>query len=591
MHGANVQPGQVVAIGATVGQEALARAIADAAYRRGALFVDVAYFDPYVKRARIEHADPETLEFVPPWYGNRVDRSAERGDARIGFAGVVDPHALDGLDPALLGRDQLPWLKETSQVISERATNWTIVPCPHREWAQARLPRALRGRGLRAALGRALAHPPARRAATRPLPGTSASRAAGARREALTERRFDAARAARARHRARRSACCRPSAGSAGDFTTRNGLRHLPNLPTEEVFTTPDPVADRGPRHLDEAARAEGRHDRPRPAACASRAAARSRSTPTRTRGAIRARTGVDEGAARLGELALVDRQGRIGPLGTVFYDTLLDENAASHIALGFGFPFAVERGATSTASTTSEIHIDFMIGSPELEVTGVTAERRARARPARRRLADLARRPRGDRDGRRRSARPTAGSHRGRARLSCTATSGEPAAPCSTRTPSAREEGVLADGGPLVVDTGRHTGRSPKDKFVVREPGVGGPHLVGQGQPAARARSTTTALREKVAAYLGERDLYVVDAFAGADPAHRIALRVVTDQRLPRALRADDVHHAGRRRSSSASSREARRPARARLRGRPGATTARAPARSSRSTRRGRRC
>ena len=62
VHGANVQPGQVVAVGATVGQEELARAIAEAAYRRGALFVDVAYFDPYVKRARIEHADPETLD-------------------------------------------------------------------------------------------------------------------------------------------------------------------------------------------------------------------------------------------------------------------------------------------------------------------------------------------------------------------------------------------------------------------------------------------------------------------------------------------------------------------------------------------------
>ena len=63
VHGANVQPGQVVAVGATVGQEDLARAIAAAAYEQGALFVDVSYFDPYVKRARIEHADPETLGF------------------------------------------------------------------------------------------------------------------------------------------------------------------------------------------------------------------------------------------------------------------------------------------------------------------------------------------------------------------------------------------------------------------------------------------------------------------------------------------------------------------------------------------------
>ncbi len=59
---------------------------------------------------------------------------------------------------------------------------------------------------------------------------------------------------------------------------------------------------------------------------------------------ALRALVAIDEGATRLGELALVDGEGRIGPLETVFFDTLLDENAASHIALGNGFPFAVER-------------------------------------------------------------------------------------------------------------------------------------------------------------------------------------------------------------------------------------------------------
>jgi aminopeptidase len=89
--------------------------------------------------------------------------------------------------------------------------------------------------------------------------------------------------------------------------------------------------------------------------------------------GTLRARVAIDDGAARLGELALVDRNGRIGPLGTVFYDTLLDENAASHIALGFGFPFSVEDSDRDRINK-SELHVDFMIGSSDLEVTGVTA-------------------------------------------------------------------------------------------------------------------------------------------------------------------------------------------------------------------------
>ncbi len=99
-----------------------------------------------------------------------------------------------------------------------------------------------------------------------------------------------------------------------------------------------------------------------------------------RTARCCEAYAGRDEGAGRLGEIALVDGEGRIGHLDTVFYDTLLDENAASHIALGQGFDWARRRGRPRRASTVSEIHIDFMIGSPEVDVTGVTGARRARA-------------------------------------------------------------------------------------------------------------------------------------------------------------------------------------------------------------------
>ena len=88
----------------------------------------------------------------------------------------------------------------------------------------------------------------------------------------------------------------------------------------------------------------------------------------------LRARAALDEGAARLGEVALVDGSGRIGPLGTVFFDTLLDENAASHIALGAGYPKGADP-AEAERINTSEIHIDFMIGGPEVTVFGVDAD------------------------------------------------------------------------------------------------------------------------------------------------------------------------------------------------------------------------
>jgi aminopeptidase len=90
--------------------------------------------------------------------------------------------------------------------------------------------------------------------------------------------------------------------------------------------------------------------------------------------GALRTRTSTDDGASRLGEVALVDREGRIGKTGTVFFNTLLDENAASHLALGNAYAISVGDEDRDRINRSS-IHIDFMIGSDDVAVTGVTAD------------------------------------------------------------------------------------------------------------------------------------------------------------------------------------------------------------------------
>jgi aminopeptidase len=370
VHGVNLQPGQILAVLATIGQEALARAVAAAAYEKGALFVDVAYFDPFLKRARLEHADPETLEFVPPWLPARLLALADRGDARMAFSGVVAPDVFTGVDPALLGRDQLPRLKESARVVGERSTNWTVVPCPHPEWAALVYPE-LDEHAAYERLWEQLWHvlrldeddPAAAWDARMAILKRSA--------DALTQRRFDAIEL-RGPGTELTVGLFRTGSWAAGDFTTRAGLRHLPNLPTEEVFTTPDPLRVDGhvtstkPLALEEGVIVRGLRVRFE-GGRAVEIEADSNAEALRTKAAL------DEGAARLGELALVDGQGRIGPLGTVFYDTLLDENAASHIALGHGFPFAVDEEDVARVND-SQTHIDFMIGSPELDVTGVTA-------------------------------------------------------------------------------------------------------------------------------------------------------------------------------------------------------------------------
>jgi aminopeptidase len=371
VHGANVQPGQVVLVGAELGHEDLAREVAAAAYERGAKFVDVSYFDPYVKRARIQHADPDTLEFVPSWYGDRMTKHAEEHGARIMLNGVTAPNLLDDLDKTLVGRDRLPRLKEIGPIVRERLTNWSIVPAPHRAWAKLVFPDQPEDEAYER-LWHELEHV---LRLDEPDPAAAWDERMSVLKESanrLAAKKFDAIEL----HGpgTELTVGLLPTATWwAADFTTAQGLRHLPNVPTEEVFTTPDPLRTEGhvtstkPLVLDDGTIVRGLRVTFEGGTAVAIDAEENAE-------ALRARLGDDEAAHRLGELALVDRQGRIGPLGTVFYDTLLDENAASHIALGSGFPFLVEDEDAERVNE-SATHIDFMIGSPELEVDGVTAE------------------------------------------------------------------------------------------------------------------------------------------------------------------------------------------------------------------------
>src|SRR5262245_28684969 len=146
--GANVQEDQIVAVTGEPGKEGLVRAIAESAYRRGAKFVDVHWFDPWVKRARIAHARDETLEFVPDWYGKRVLALGDARAARIALSGPSAPGVLDDLDPVRAGKDRLPAVKESGQVVNDRTTNWSIIPCPTPTWAKLVYPDLSAGEGL-----------------------------------------------------------------------------------------------------------------------------------------------------------------------------------------------------------------------------------------------------------------------------------------------------------------------------------------------------------------------------------------------------------------------------------------------------------
>jgi aminopeptidase len=368
--GSNLQPGQILGVTAYLGMEDAARAVTRAAYKRGAKYVDVLWWDQLVKRERLELAGEDTLDYVPPWLEQRMEWLSSEHAARVTLTGAVGG-VFDGIDPARTGRDLLPYISAVPRIVNERTTNWTAGPCPNIGWAQRVYPELEPEAALDKlweeiiyVLRLDMEDPVAAWRERMKVIVASADR--------MTERRFDALHL-RGPGTDLTIGLLPSSRWLGADFSTADGLTHYPNLPTEEVFTTPDP--ERVDGHVSATMPLElyGSYmDGIRIEFEAGRAV---KVDADQGADALRATVARDDGASRLGEIALVDKEGRIGPLGTVFYETLLDENAASHIALGNAYTFPVEADADRARVNKSDIHVDFMIGSNELDVDGITRD------------------------------------------------------------------------------------------------------------------------------------------------------------------------------------------------------------------------
>lgn len=371
----DLRPGETLLVDCELGHRELAEAVVAAGYRAGAALVDVNYADRRLARARIANADDAALGGVSAWDRTRLKAALRTDCAIVKIVGDDEPGVMADLDPERAARDYgrrakaLSWF---SRAVIDDRVRWTIVAWPTDAWAREVYP-GLRARAAVTRLAEDLVAF-ARQADGDPANAWVAHATMLERRARSLTRRGFARLEFRGPGTALDIALASDGVWLGGGDMTRSGRKTYANVPTEEVFTSPLPGLTEGTFRcttpLSFSGRViEGIHGRFRRGRLVEVGADRDEDRE------MLARTfSTDRGAGRLGEVALVDRESRVGRMGRIYGETLLDENAASHIAFGNGF------GGTRTAGGTlnhSAIHVDVMIGSVEIEVTGVSAKGR----------------------------------------------------------------------------------------------------------------------------------------------------------------------------------------------------------------------
>ena len=377
--GLNLQAGQELLITATTEMMPLVRRITEHAYKAGALLVSTTYSDDEAVLARFKYAGDASFDHAAQWQADGVAAAYRAGGARLGLAGG-NPALLSAQDPAKVSRANIAASKVSKpamELITRHAINWSILAAATPDWARLVFP-AEEPKTALAKLWEAI-FTASRAKGEDPVADWKAHSANLHKRVAyLNEKRYHALRFFSddgATDLTVGLADDHLWAGGGGE--AGNGVFCNANIPTEECFTTP---------HKD---RVDGFVQASKPLShqgtlienirCKFVAGKIVEATATNGEDVLNRLISTDEGARRLGEVALVPHSSPIAQSGILFWNTLFDENAASHIALGQAYATCLvggehmdEAALESKGANSSLIHVDWMIGSGQMNVDGL---------------------------------------------------------------------------------------------------------------------------------------------------------------------------------------------------------------------------